>query len=265
MALSYWHMGDLRRLQEAGKYLLEYGIEHANIRSQTIGHMAFGGAYQLKGDYPRQIECFQKALNVSADTMYSMFAMTLLGLGYLLNEQIQEAEECLAESYAFSEEYGFDWMGIPAKLLLGAVLIAKGSLSKGFTLIDEAYQSFMKEERRYYQALTDYMLGKIYAQIANGTGSIKPLHAVKNIGFILKQVPFADKKAEAHFKKSIKIAETIGAMNVLGQAYLEWGLLHKGKKRKEKAKACLTKAYENFEQCEAEQLLKKAETALASL
>ena len=81
----------------------------------------------------------------------------------------------------------------------------------------------------------------------------------------MKNVPFADKKADAHFNKAIEIAIEIGAKSISGPAYLDWGLLHKAKKRKDQARECISKAIDIFEKCEADVYLKQANEALESL
>ena len=87
----------------------------------------------------------------------------------------------------------------------------------------------------------------------------------KNIGFLIKNVPFASRKAEGHFNKAIEVAKEIGAKGLLGQAYVDLGLLHKTKKRTDKARDCISEAIELFKKCEADGFLKQAEDALASL
>ena len=81
----------------------------------------------------------------------------------------------------------------------------------------------------------------------------------------MKNVPFADKKADSHFNNAIEVAKEIGAISISGPAYLDWGLLHKAKKRKEQARECISKAIELFEQCEADVYLKQANEALESI
>jgi tetratricopeptide (TPR) repeat protein len=265
IATCYWEMGAMEKLDTVAKDLLEYGQRHASIRCQTMGHMATGGVCNLVGDAAGFIENFQKALDVSADIMYDISAKAWLGLGYALNDQIQEAETLLKEVVDFCKENDFDWAGMPAQLFLGTAMIAKGNMRRGFKMIDEAHRSFIREERRYHMALTDYTLAKIYSQIVEGSGSVSPLNLVKNIGFLVKNVPFADQKADSHFKKAIEVANAIGAKSILGPAYLDWGLLHKTKKRKDQARQCITKAIQIFEECEAKVYLKKAREALPSL
>ena len=86
----------------------------------------------------------------------------------------------------------------------------------------------------------------------------------KNIGFLVKNVPFAGKKAEDHFSKAIEVAKEIGAKGFQGLACFNLGLLHKAKKRTEQARKCITEAVQLYEQCEAETYLKQAKEALAS-
>ena len=116
-----------------------------------------------------------------------------------------------------------------------------------------------------YYLQCEYILAKVFSQIAEGAEPINLSKIVKNIGFIAKNVPFASKKAEGHFKKVIEVAEEMGAKTILGGVYLDLGLLHKAKKRTDKAKQCISEAIKIFEQCEAEILLKQAKEVFASL
>ena len=151
MAMCYWQLGDSKKLYKIGKELLEYGQRHANIRCQTMGHMALGGVYGLVGDNSRFIACFHEAFDVSADTMYDITAKTFLGMAFLLNDQVQEAEPHLREVVDFSKEYEFDWIGMPAQLFLGTAIIAKGNINRGFKMIDEAHRSFIREGKKYWK------------------------------------------------------------------------------------------------------------------
>ena len=88
---------------------------------------------------------------------------------------------------------------------------------------------------------------------------------LKNIGFLIKNVPGASKKAEDHFRQTIEVAKEIGANGLLGPAYLDLSLLHKAKKRKDSARECVSEAIKIFEECGAEIYLKQAREELASL
>ena len=109
------------------------------------------------------------------------------------------------------------------------------------------------------------MLGRVYLHMAQRSGPKSLSALARNIGFVVRNVPFASKKAEHHFNKSIEVAKEIGAKGVLGQSYLCLGDLYTAKGRTEQARECLSEAIRLFEQCEARLYLKHANEALASL
>ena len=265
MAIAYWQKGDTKKLLEMGEKLVEYGQQHSNIRSETMGHMALGGVHLLKGDYQAQTKCFERAIEVSADPWYQHISMVFLSLGYILNDQLFEAEKPLRDIEAFSNQNNTDWIRTPGRVMQGIVLIAKGKMGAGRKMIEEALVTFIRGERRFYVALTEHILGKIYLQMIEGTRPVRFSFLARNLGFLMKNIPFADKKAEAHFKKAIRLSKELGASNLLGQAYLDLGRLHKAKKRSAQAKECISASAEIFEQGEAEVFLKKAREELKSL
>jgi len=97
----------------------------------------------------------------------------------------------------------------------------------------------------------------VYSQIATGPTPAFSIIA-KNIGFLAKNVPFAGKKAEEHFNKTIELAKELGAKGLLGTNYLDLGLLYKARKRTDQARQCISKAIQIFEECEAEVYLAQA-------
>lgn len=118
----------------------------------------------------------------------------------------------------------------------------------------------------YRYAIGNQLVGRVYSKIVQGGGEKKDVSFyIKNIGFLVKTLPFAHKKAEEYLNVAIETAGKIGAKSVLGQAYLELGKLNKAKGKTDKARECLTNALDAFEKCEADVFLKQAREALASL
>jgi tetratricopeptide (TPR) repeat protein len=114
-------------------------------------------------------------------------------------------------------------------------------------------------------ALSEYVLGKVYSQMVERAGPIRLSSMARNIGFLIKNAPFASKKGEEHFSRAIEAAEEIGARSTMGMAYLDLGLLHRTKGKAEQAKKCLSEAVRIFESTEGAGFLKQAQEALASL
>ena len=109
------------------------------------------------------------------------------------------------------------------------------------------------------------MLGDDYLKILDKSVSVSLSTMAKNVGFIIKNVPSAFKKATEHFNKSITVANEIGAKGIEGQALLNLGRLHKVKGRTDKARDYFSRAVKIFEECEAEIFLKQATEALSCL
>ena len=265
IACAYYYKGERKKILEVGKSLLNYGQIHSNLRCMAFGHMAMAFSHLAAGSFSSAIDCFQRGIQISADPLHSMLLKLFLGYGYVLNDQFQEAEDTLQEVLTFSQNFGVDLIEISVHGILGLVLIVKGHLSRGLKMMEYAQRAFLENESKGLYVISEYMLGKVYLHIVQKETPISLSIVAKNIGFLVKNVPFASKKAEKHFKKAIEVAEAIGAKGWLGVAYLDLGLLHKAKRKKDKARECISTAIQYFEQCEAEIYLRQAKDALASM
>lgn len=265
LGYAYIIRGNKKKGIEIGNELIGYGKKHSNIRSLTVGYAVLGSAYQMDNDLIKSIEFFEKAIQVGVEPFYVEYIRLNLAVEYIRNDQIAEAENALNCVIAFGKKSGAGIVEIPAQIYSGAVLIAKGEMDAGFKILREGKVRLFKDGNMINYLQCEYILAKIFSQIAGRTKPINLSTITQNIGFMVKNVPFAAKKAEAHFKKVIENAQKIGAKAFLGSAYMDLGLLHKSRKRKEQAHKYICEAIKIFEQCEAEICLKQANDALESL
>ena len=260
-----FHKGDRKRALETGTAILDYGQRHSNIRSIVMGYFVTGLGFFVNGDFQTSIDAFSKAVQTAADPFYSQFSRFSMGIGYTLNRQFQEAEEALQEVASYSRDFGCETLGTPAHALLGLVSIAKGQMGQGLKMIEEALRACHENQRRCWYATIEHALGQVYLQIVDKSATVSLTTMAKNVGFILKNVPSAGKKAEEHLNKATEVAKKIGAKGILGEAYLDLGRLHKAKGRSGQARDSFVAAVEIFEECQSEVFLKQANEALASL
>jgi tetratricopeptide (TPR) repeat protein len=189
-----------------------------------------------------------------------------LGGCYLATGQLKEAQNILEEVTEHSAKLGYEIVGEFSQALKGMVLIAQGDLKEGISLYENVMRVWLENKSLYRYAHGNYAMGMVYSKIAQGGGEKKDFSfLMKNIGFLIKTVPLAHKKAEEHLTMAIKTAGEIGAKSVFGSAYLELGKLHKAKGKTERARECISHAREAFEKCEADVFLKQAKEALAAL
>ncbi|MGD9132759.1 MAG: AAA family ATPase [Desulfobacterales bacterium] len=265
LAHTYIYKGDSKKALEIGQALLEYGQKHSNLRSVFMGYSYIGYSNFITGDLPSAIEYSQKAIQVSVDPLYSTTGKLLLGFSHAFCGNFQEIEDLTKQTQRFCQDAGCGAWGAMAEILLGITTISSGQMSKGLEMLRAVRDSYQKNGRKGQLALPEYLLGKIYLQIVEGKNLPNFFTLARNIGFMAKNVPAADKKAEGHFKRAIEITKEIGSMNYMARAYFDLGRLHKAKKRIDQARECISKAIELFEQCEADVLLQEAKEALASL
>jgi predicted ATPase/class 3 adenylate cyclase len=265
LAFAYCFRGESKKAEETGRLLLEYGQSESDIRSTFLGHYYVGLGHYSGGDFPLAIEHIQKAIEVSADPLFSYGAKTTLGLIFVSRGEIDKAGHILEEVIKFSENFGFETIGTVAQILLGVVTLTKGNLSKGLKILKDLSGILLRNESMWRYATLHYMLGNFYSTLAQRTGPKSVSLLAKNIGFLIKNVPLASKKAQTHFNEVITVAKKIGANSVLGQAHLDIGLMYKKKGRTDMAQENISKAVQLFEKCEAETYLTQAKEALVSL
>jgi class 3 adenylate cyclase/tetratricopeptide (TPR) repeat protein len=265
LGLAYSVSGNQKLALEIGNTLVEYGNKHSNMRSLTMGYAVVGGAYQDPDNITLSIEAYEKAIQIGVEPFYVEYIRMNLAAVYIMNGQIEEAENAINRVVAFSQDSGAWGAGKPAQAFLGAVLMAKGQMGLGLKRLKEGKQELLASGGMIFYLQCEYILAKIFLQIAEGAEPIDLSKIVKNIGFIAKNLPFASKKAEVHLRKVIKDAEEMGANIIMGSAYLDLGLLYKTKKSKDQAHNYIYEAIKIFEECEAEGYLKQANEALESL
>jgi tetratricopeptide (TPR) repeat protein len=265
LAHTFIYKGERKKVLEAGQMLLDYGKKHSNIRSMFVGYLYIGYSHFIAGDLPLALEYAQKGIQISVDPLYSVAGKLLFGFSHAFWGKFKEIEEMAKLTRDFCHDVGCEVWGTMAEMLLGITYIAIGQMNQGLKMVEEVRDAYQKNKRRGTLALPEYILGKVYLQIVEGENLPSFSILARNIGFIVKNVPAAAKKAEEHFKRAIALAKEVGTNNYMAMAYLDLGFLHKAKKRTEQAKECISQAIELFEKGKAEVYLQQAKEVLASL
>jgi tetratricopeptide (TPR) repeat protein len=263
--LCHSYQGESKKGIELGQVCVEYGLQHGNVRCLSMGHMMTATAHLNRGDLEIAIKSCREAVAAAADPFYDISSRSGLSIAYVMKGDFSSADHALQGILEQCEVLGYNYGSTMAQLALGLVLMAKGQMSEGLNLIEELLQHTFTCGRRWTYIFSECCLGNVYLQMVKGEGDLHLSAILKNVGFLIKNVPVASRKAAAHFNKAIQAAEEIGANGLLGQAYLGLGRLHQAKKRKTKARECLLKAIDCFDRCQAETILKQTREELGSL
>ena len=259
-----YYKGNTKEVFIGAERLIEYGDRYANSRSKVFGLVYKSFGHLAAGDMKSSQESSKKAIEAASEPFYVQLSKMTLGLSYFFNGQLQEAENVFRPGLNVCEKLGIGQLSVFYLYFLAPILIAKGQMKQGTELLEKARIILSKNQRRAHYAISEYVIGEVNSQIATGP---KPSLAImaKNIGFLVKNVPLANKKAEKHFNQAIELFKEIGMKGFLGQAYLSRGLMYKASKRNDEARQSILEAINLFKECEADGWLKQANEALDSL
>jgi class 3 adenylate cyclase/tetratricopeptide (TPR) repeat protein len=259
-----WGKGDTKKVFKGAKRLLEYGEKNANSRSKMFGHWMKAFGYISVGDVKSAQKSSEKAMKVALDPAFPEFPRLTLGMAYFFDGELQEAKKVFETSINFAEKHGMGQVALVSQLFMAPILIAEGHMKQGAALLEQVRNNCITNQRRVWYALSEYILGEMNLQIATGPKPSLSIMA-KNLGFLVKNVPFAIKKSEDHFNRAIELLKEIGAKGFLGPVYLSLGLLYKASKRTEQARQCIMEAINRFQECDASIYLNQAKEELASV
>ncbi len=256
--------GNMNRIFEGAERLIEYGERNTNSRSKLFGHWMKAFGHLITGDLKSSLKSSQTSIELALDPSYFTFPKVTFGVAYFFGGQLREAEKVLKSSIDFCEKHGMGQVSIVNQCFLSPILIAHGHMKIGTELLEKVRRNCITNQRRVWYAVSEYLIGEVNSQIATGPKPSLSIMA-KNVGFLVKNVPFAAKKAEEHFNRAIELFKEIDAKGFLGSVYLSLGMLLKARKRTDQARECILEAIDLFKECEAEGWLKQANEALEAL
>jgi tetratricopeptide (TPR) repeat protein len=265
LGLAYCWRGEARKAKDTAYAIIANGQKHSNTACIADGYIILALGHSVAGDFPAAIESDQKAIHFALEPEILIAAKFYLGMNFVANGQYQEGKNVLREIEPLLETLGFELIREAAQFFSGIITVIKGDLGSGISIMEDLIRKVLEKKALMRYAFGNHLMGQVYLQIARGEGEKNLSFLVRNVGFILKTVPFAHKKAEDHLNKAIQTAKEIGAKGVLAQASLDMGRLRQSKGRTDEARKYITEAIHLFEECEADVFLKQAREALAAL
>ncbi len=211
LGMIYIFNGDSQKNFELGRILLEFGESHSDLRSTVVGYICTSYGHYSAGDFAKAVEWSKKAVELSNDPIFSVWPKLALANFFIQTEKFQEADEILREIIPFCQHLGMNYIALWAQSLYGAVLMARGQYSRGMKIITGAIRVLTENGRFVSLYFLEFALAEIYFQMATRRRRLGFWTACKNLGFILKEVPFARRKAETYLRKIIQVGQEIGA------------------------------------------------------
>ncbi len=227
MSFAYAWKGETLKSSKLAQTLVEYGQKHSITGCIADGYGTIGINHFMSGDLPSAIEFLIKSLQYEVEPFTCNGVKIVLGTCYAFNGQYEEAQIIFDEVAKFVEESGFLYAVMRARIGYSLLTVMKGNLSQGVRMFEDIMFQSKSNEAWMIYCQTSHILGKIYLQMIQGEGEKSFSLLAKNIGFLIKTIPFLKQKAEEHLQEAIRVAKEIGAKGFLGQAYLDMGELRK--------------------------------------
>ncbi|MDX1777626.1 MAG: hypothetical protein R3339_01990, partial [Thermodesulfobacteriota bacterium] len=260
-----WVLGTCSQIRALGQKLLDQGKASSSIRCTTWGHTLNAWGAMTSGDFTSAIGYNKMALKSSTDPLYTQFPRLCLGMSYVSRGEPEKAKQPLEEVLDFSQKVGCAYIGTPAQCFLSVVLASEGKFTQGFRMLKGARKKWLDQSALWRYTFSELIFGELFSAMALRKMEISFRDIVRNLGFLIKNLPFARQKAEKHYMRALTSAQKIGAKAMEGQIHLGLGKLYSRTGNREKARHCFLSAIKLFEVCEAEIFLKQAREALSSL
>jgi len=267
IGFARYFRGDVVEGREIGEKILEFANSHSRRECLSDGYLCLTFSDLAAGDFLSAISNIKKAYRYALDPLIKITATTAMGTSYISAGKYEEARKILSELMNITNTCHSFPHGTVARLYSGILDVIDGNLSKGIAEIEEISREYDQCGLKYRYAVCNQILGQIYSQLVPGAqGGPKPSFSffANNLIFLIKNVPFAFRKAQTHYLKSIEVSEEIGAMSILGQAWYDLGYLYGLKGQIEKGRECIRKSIAAFEKCKAGFFLNRAKESLAS-
>ena len=211
LGMIYIFKGDSQKNFELGRELVEGGESYSDLRSTVVGYICTSYGHYSAGDFAKAVEWGNKAVKLSNDPIFSVWPKLVLANFYIQTKRFQEADEILREIIPFCQYLGNDYIVLWAQSLHGIVLMAKGQYSRGMKMVSEAVRLFTRNGRFISLYFLEFALAEIYFQMATLRVRLGFWSSFKNLGFILKEVPLARRKAVKYLGRIMEVGQEVGA------------------------------------------------------
>jgi class 3 adenylate cyclase/tetratricopeptide (TPR) repeat protein len=255
----YCAAGDSLKCKELGKALLDFGLESNSKRAITWGYCLTGWGHLVSGNFAAAVQTSKQATNASGDPFYTLFPKLFLGMSHVLMGNHEAAKPALLEVADHGRRYGGEVIGNLAEFLLSLVTISEGHLRKGITQVQRLSRRWEKIGACQRRIHAEVALGEIYQALIRREAKLPFIACLRNLGFLIRTLPFAGKKAETHYLKAAELATQIDSKGMLGQAYFGLGRLYRFRGMHQKAMESIDRAIGIFQACHAEDFLHLAE------
>jgi tetratricopeptide (TPR) repeat protein len=247
-----------------GSQIMEIGQRFHDNRALSEALWGLGFCNVLEERYEEALENAEQSLRLSPDRLDELCALGVKGGALALMGQVAEGLEIVRK---VRDDYIKNQFILPLAgidMPFGATMVLAGEMGKGVKHIENSIKYWRSLGNYTVPVMAHSYLGEIYLRMA--MGEVKPSFGVilKNLWFILRTLPFADKKAHYHLQTVVSKAKEYNMPGYLAKALHGLGVLAGKKKQYDTARSYFAEALKVAETSDL-YIAEKIRTALNSV
>ena len=265
------HRGTYSRFQEARTtcaQLLALGEEARDPRTTAMGLWALAFVDVMEERFEEAIARAEEAWRLSPDLLDRLTAQGIKGVALILRDRGQNGKAILQELREARQELVAGEYLLPLAsfdIPYGAAMVLTGQMAIGVHWIEKAIQRCGALGAATQYPFGHLILGEIYLQMTLGQAKLPFRLLRQNLGFLLRTLPHAARKAHYHLDEAIRRARALEMPDILARALLDLSMFYQARKRMAEARVSLEEARDITERWASPSLQAKICAALASL
>lgn len=218
------------------------GERVSDPRTITMSQWSLGFVNVFEEKFEQALENAETSLKHSPDPLDKLMAQTVKGVALALMGK--PVEGLLVLQLVRSEMLEADYLAplLGLDIPYGAAIALAGKMRVGVHWIEEAIERFTQSGNKAQPAFGRLVLGEIYLQMALGENKPSLGIMIKNLSFILMNLPVATRKARFYLEQVVSECRENDVPANLARALMDLARLNQHQKRTDEALACLSEA-----------------------
>lgn len=265
LAIDYATRGRMDDARHAVADLGRLADQVGNPRTQALSLYMQAYVHLCMEEFVQSVELAERSAALSPDPFDRMCALGVKGITLTLMNRVDEGLQVLTQLRGEIQVGNFLMLYLFFDIPYGAAMVLGGRMAEGVRFIEAAIERFTEWGNETQPAFGHLVLGDIYTQIALGEQKPPLRVLLRNLGFVLLEVPRARRKAYMHLRQAVASAARIDNDWIEGQAHYHLAKLERAAGGKAAAEAHLEKAQQLAEPLGSNPLLGKIDALRAAL
>ena len=220
LAIDYLSRGRMDDARRTVADLVRFADRVGNPRTQAFSLYMRAYAHVFMEEFEEAVDFSDQAAALAPNPFDRLCALGIKGSALTLMGRADAGLRLLSQVRSEIQSGNFLMLYVFFDIPYGAALVLAGRMSEGVRFIQAAIERFAEWGNETQPAFGHLVLGDIYTQIALGEQKPPLRVLLRNLGFVLREVPLARRKGYAHLRQAVESAARIGNDWLEGQGAL---------------------------------------------